>query len=558
MSLLIGQIILSTLLLLFILPLFFRRTLLVPLNRLLDGVTQINSGQLQTTVPVTIEDEIGYLTHSFNDMTQSLYALNVGLEETVRARTHELNLEIAERKRAEEQANAASRAKSVFLSNMSHELRTPLNAILGYAQIQQRENHSAATQIITRSGRHLLTLIDDMLDLARIEAGKIELREKPVALQTFLSELIELARISAKSKAVEIQLDSDIAADKRVMLDATRLRQVLLNLIDNGVKFSHTGTVTLRVVEDDAGKIHFSVSDTGIGISPDQLALIFDPLYQVPNEQLNGQGVGLGLAISSQIITLMGGELVAASRVGEGSTFSFSLVFADASAPATTPFAHVHHHRALADGHAPRIVIIDDNRDNRHVLIAMLEPLGFVIQPYADAREAFGVIAQQPPDLVITDLIMPDFDGFTLIRRLRQQFTASELPIIVTSASVFPEDSQRSVDIGANHFLPKPIELDRLLSILDTLLSLEWVELESAESPEVVQRIPSAETFTTLYHAANKGDVRELRHLVAKLLQQPDQQQFAAQIQPYLATFELTELASWLATQSPIGEHTHG
>jgi signal transduction histidine kinase/FixJ family two-component response regulator len=559
-TVLIGQMIFSTAVVLLVLPLFFRRTLIVPLDKLLEGVRRVNRGALQTTVPVTVEDEIGYLTNSFNDMTQSLYALTVGLEEKVRDRTRDLQIEIAERQRTEaqledakEQAETANRAKTAFLANMSHELRTPLNAILGYTQIKQRESDDAATAIIARSGRHLLALIDDVLDLARIESGKIELRRRPVRLNAFLVESIELARNSA-AEGVAIHLESHIAADKRVLLDATRLRQVLLNLIGNSVKFTEAGTVTLRVVAEEGGTYHFSVSDTGIGIAPDQLALIFSPLYQVPNEQLNAQGVGLGLSISSQIVALMGGELTVASRVGEGSTFSFTLKLSDAAGPAAEPFMPTRRHALLATGQDPRIVIIDDNLDNRNVLVAMLEPLGFMTEAYADARVALGVIAQQPPALVITDLVMPDFDGFTLIRELRRQFSAAELPIVVTSASVFSEDSQRSVEAGANAFLPKPVDLDQLINLIDTLLPLAWDSAETPLSSEVVQQAPATDIIATLYHAACNGDVTVLREQIGILHGQPDKQQFVAQVQSYLATFDLAELANWLTAQ----EHAVG
>ncbi len=571
-SLLIGQATLSTLLLLFVLPLFYRRTLLVPLNRLLDGVTQINSGQLKTTVPVTIEDEIGYLTHSFNNMTHSLNELNEGLEQKVRDRTHDLNLEIAERERtqaaleiAKVQAETANRAKSVFLANMSHELRTPLNAILGYSQIQQRngrrEGHMG-NAVIARSGRHLLTLIDDMLDLARVESGGVKLSPSAVLLKVFVENVVSLAQSAAREKAIEICMRVEISTASKVLVDDTRLRQVLLNLIGNGVKFTDEGTVTLRVAEEvggdgEIGRFHFSVQDTGIGIAAEQQQLIFQPLYQIPSGQSNRDGVGLGLAISSQLVEMMGGTLQVDSVVGEGSIFSFTLALPFEAQAVTAPRLQLDHRAAtLKAGQAPRLVIIDDNLDNRNLLAAMLEPVGFVTELYEDAHSAMTAIIDSPPAAVITDLVMPDLDGIALTQKLRQHFSAADLPIIVTSASVFPEDSQRSVTMGANRFLAKPIDLAMLLELLNELLVLEWEwademsnSAETNAQSSIAQQPPSVATVTKIYQAARIGDIKTLRRCVAELRQEPTHQHFATQMQAYLETFDVRELANWLATE---------
>ena len=363
------------------LPLIFRKTLIAPLNNLLQGVTRVNEGNLQTTVPIEINDEIGFLTTSFNGMTTSLRELNEGLEEKVAQRTLELETEIVERKKAQaalvvarDRADAANRAKSVFLANMSHDLRTPLNAILGYAQILQRDqsDDNRPANIIERSGRHLLSLINDILDLAKVESGKLTLTLETVNLTRFLQRVGDLARPAAMEKGLKFHIELSIEDDVVVSADPKRLRQLLLNLLGNAASYTDVGSITLRAEQiGQQDRFRFSVTDTGIGIAAEELDDIFKPLHQTEAAQQRGVGTGLGLSISQQLAKLMGGELVVESHVGLGSTFSVELDL-PVRPVQIVETATLRGRTLVANGAAPRIVISDDNSENRWVVEDML------------------------------------------------------------------------------------------------------------------------------------------------------------------------------------------
>jgi signal transduction histidine kinase/CheY-like chemotaxis protein len=591
-SRLIGQVILGSLLVLLLLPFFFWRSLIVPLDRLLGGVKQIMGGDLHVSVPITVDDEIGYLTRSFNSMTGSLLDLTEGLEQKVTDRTQALADEIEERtriqaelERAKVQAEEANRAKSVFLANMSHELRTPLNAILGYAQLlpQFPDEIDRFSAIIERSGHHLLTLINDILDLAKIESGKKELQIQEVSLAQFLQRVVDLGSSPAHSKRLAFTFDSQIDADVVVLADSTRLRQILLNLLSNAAAYTDTGAVTFRVEQleapsaalapqlwgelsaaspsiggregDGTGRFLFSVQDTGIGIAPHEVALVTSPFYQSQAAQARGGGTGLGLAISCQFIELMGGKLQVQSQLGQGSIFSFTLdlplrpvQIIERDDPAPQPFR-------VIDGESPRLLVVDDNLENRLLLEDLLRPLGFDVVSGPGGASGLVLALAQPFAAVITDLVMPGMDGFELIRALRDQPVTADLLIVATSASVFPEDEIRSIQAGADEFIAKPIDLRRLLQVLDERLHLVWrtqadgsaVEPAGEELASLVGQ-PSGEHLAQLLGFAQAGDVASLRQEAALLEQQTGFDPFVAQLRTYTQNFEMRKLAEWLAS----------
>lgn len=563
-SRLIGQVILGSLLVMLILPFFFWRSLIVPLDRLLGGVKQAISGDLHVAVPIAVEDEIGYLTRSFNSMASSLLELNEGLEQKVDERTQALAAEIVQRERvqgelqiAKEQAEAANQAKSLFLANMSHELRTPLNAILGYAQILQRrgEKGDRSADVIERSGQHLLTLINDILDLSKIEAGKVVLSTQEVPLAQFLQRVVELGRSPAQAKGLAFDFVPEIGPDLVVRADPTRLRQVLINLLGNAAAYTERGRVTLRVEHqpgqamDGLGSFYFAVEDTGIGIAPEEVAHIFDPFYQAAGGRKRGGGTGLGLSISRQLVELMGGRLQVESRLGYGSTFSFTLhlpVAYTQTAESAPPVAK----RQLVMGEvAPQILIVDDNAENRSLLEDMLHPLGFATQSSSSARQGLQMALAAPPAALITDLVMPEMDGFQLITSLRGQPATAHTLIIATSASVFPEDEARGIETGADVFIPKPIDLGKLVAVLAERLQLTW-RTDAQDSPATdsfpAASQPPAALLTRLLLLARQGDVLALRREAALLTQQGQYELFVTQLQTYAGTFQMQKLIQWL------------
>ncbi|HTN90568.1 MAG TPA: ATP-binding protein, partial [Sorangium sp.] len=439
------------------------------------------------------------------------------LEQLVEERTAEL-------KAAKEAADAASRAKSDFLASMSHELRTPLNGILGYAQILERleglsPRHLRAVQIIQSSGEHLLTLINDVLDLAKIEAGKLTLSPDEVHFPSFVQAVLGICQVRAEAKGLTFLFEQEGTALGAVIADQKRLTQVLLNLLGNAIKFTERGRVVLRVVASEAPPaggplsgaprpVRFRVEDTGPGIAPEHLARIFEPFEQVPTGGAPVEGTGLGLAITRRIVDHMGGTLRVESQPGEGSVFEVEVPLADASAApaAGAPAPQVAGRWARVTGYAgPRraVLVVDDQAENRAVLRGMLAPLGIVVVEASGGGEALALASARRPDLVVMDLAMPELDGIETTRRLRRLPGLASVPVIASSASASEGDRARGAGVGCTDFLPKPVQLGALLEQLEDHLDLAWTRAEpppraAAPAPAAPGALPSAEVIGRL------------------------------------------------------------
>jgi PAS domain S-box-containing protein len=447
-----------------------------------------------------------------------------------------ISTDITERKQAEAErqarktAEAESRAKTEFLRNMSHELRTPLNAILGYAQALKRSpsldgRQATGLNTIHQSGQHLLTLINDLLDLAKIEAGKLELYPEPINLSTFLTVVADIIRVRAEQKSLYFSYDVSPHLPQAVRADEKRLRQVLLNLLGNAVKYTDRGWVRfgVQVLAQDGttARLRFAVEDTGVEMTPEQLARIFRPFERVGDVRRRA-GTGLGLMISRQLVHLMGSDIHVESQPGEGSHFWFevTLPVAEMAAPVGP--------ERVATGYAgPRrkVLIADDVVGNRAALSELLIGLGFEVSEATNGQEAVEQATAASPDLVVMDLVMPVMDGLEAIqciRRDRQARGLASLPFIVVSASANEEDQAESIAAGADAFLTRPIDQESLLRIIGAQLGLTWVYGRAAEERagdgEAAELVaPPREEMEVLHALALTGDMRDIRQRAAYL-----------------------------------------
>jgi signal transduction histidine kinase/FixJ family two-component response regulator len=484
---------------------------------------------LSAQAAISIEN--ARLYNDLEDYNRTLEAKVAERTLELQAKNLQLQQEIHERQRAESAAESANRAKSQFLANMSHELRTPLNGILGYAQILKKEKALSEQQkngldIIHRCGDHLLTLINDILDLSKIEAQKMELYLNDFHFPEFLQAIVAICRIRAEQKGIYLTYETLSTLPKFVRADEKRLRQVLLNLLGNAIKFTEKGGVTFQV-SDREGKLRFQVEDTGIGMAAEQLEQIFLPFQQVGEHRRHIEGTGLGLAISRQLVQMMGSDIKVKSTLGKGSVFWFDL-----DLPKICHLAEIANtdvRRIVGfKGDKRKVLVVDDKWSNRSVLVSMLEPLGFEVLEATDGSDGLAKAQEFKPDCIFIDLVMPIMDGFEATRRIRMLPELAGVVVLAISASVFDFEQQQTQAVGCDDFLSKPIREADLLEKLRIHLDLKWVHeeataaigLDDAQGRELTAEAivpPPVEEMAVLLDLAMRGDIRSILEQAARI-----------------------------------------
>jgi signal transduction histidine kinase/ActR/RegA family two-component response regulator len=525
----------------------FRRSIVRPLHRLTRVAERVTAGDLQARAEVEASDEVGVLARAINTMTERL-------SETIR----HLESIFAEAQDAKAAAEVANRAKSRFLASMSHELRTPLNAVLGYAQILQAEPGLSEFQLsrldkIRSGGEHLLAMINDVLDLSRIEAGKMDLQPLPMSLPALLRAVSSVIRAAAERKGLSFSCDVAPDLPAAVQVDAKRLEQVLLNLLDNAVKFTERGQVGLRVrrlesTDAARSRVRFEIEDSGIGIEAAQLPTLFRPFEQAGDARRQHGGTGLGLAISQRIVAMMGGNIEVESRPGAGSRFRFEIDVAlagsgtAADAPRSGDDPAAVWRRILVVGAAP-------GRDAD--LAQRLVACGFELSHADGAASAVAQARQQEPDLILVDIGMPQAQGRAAIRRLREDAQLRDIPLIALTPTAAPREL---ADSGADALLREPLDVAALAAVIGQLRQKRSQGADAAPAggaagdapPGLV--VPGSQELELLYELARIGNMRSIGERADHLAGlDPRYQPFARRLRELAQRFQSRAILEWIS-----------
>lgn len=497
---------------------------------------------------------------------------NARLYQQAQTELHERRRIEVELQRAKEAAEAANRAKSVFLANMSHELRTPLNAILGFAQLLSHDSNLTTDQhddlsIVMHSGQHLLSLINDVLDMSKIEAGRLTLHPDNFDLLRLLNTVEEMFRLRATDKHLSLRFELDPLLPRYLHADEGKLRQVLINLLGNAVKYTLTGGITLRA-HYRAEQLWIDVEDTGPGMTPAEMGIIFEPFVQAAGDQRPQEGTGLGLSISRQFIRLMGGELTAASEPGRGSTFSVHVPVQIIAATAVPSTPVTRRALRLEDGQPTyRLLVVDDRDVSRRLLVKLLEPMGFQLREAATGREAVEIWEDWRPHLIWMDMRMPIMDGHEATRLIKATTQGQATIIVALTASALQDDRDVILAEGCDDFIRKPFREDEIIDRLTRHLGARFVYEDEPGEPEDRSSTPEAaaeaaalaaapaaplpaDWLDALQQATIRADLDRMLGLIEQL--RPTRAALATQLADWANHFNYEQIAHFI---QHAGEH---
>ncbi|MCB1193507.1 MAG: MASE1 domain-containing protein [Leptospiraceae bacterium] len=479
-----------------------------------------------------------------------------------------IGIDISERKKAQEEllkshkelmqakkkAEVANKAKSEFLANMSHEIRTPMNAILGYTQILKRDKSIVPEvqdmiQSIYKSGEHLLGLINDILDISKIEAGKIKLLPESFDLHYMFDDLQKMFQVHIMNKSLSFELNISESLPKIIKADQSRLRQIFINLLSNAIKFTNEGSIKLSA-DIQGNKIYCTISDTGIGIPEDKLDMIFGTFEQTEIGMRASGGTGLGLTISKKLARLMKGDVTVESIIGKGSSFIVSFEFEEGDESVVRQINHKNRILKLKDNQGEkRVLVVDDNALNRDVVIKLLHLIGFSTREAENGKQAVEIFQDWEPHVVLMDIVMPVMDGVEATQKIRGLKTGRTACIIGLSASTFYNSHEKILEQGANTFMKKPFKENELLETIKYYTGIEYVYEGYMESIEEVEVTNNYEINLTalpndikdkLSQAAINGDLDILEALVKEV--EKFDEQVAKSLKKLIADFNLSKI----------------